>query len=303
MFPVTRVDSTRAEAVESLGTKGKFWCRDGDRRLLFKAEERGYGEDWSEKVVCELAALLGIPHVHYEMAFDVETQVPGVVSDMMLLPGQILVHGNVLLQAVDPDYPRTVLRVRAHTVDAVFGLVQRLAPPEPRWSEGLPSGITSAVGVYCGYLMLDAWVANQDRHHENWAAIWDGKRARLAPSYDHGSSLAPHINDEERAGRLATRDQGYSVKAFARRAKSRFFASASDGRPLGTVEAFETFAAQVKPAADVWRSRLAAVDEHAVGEILGQMPPDRLSSVALAFTVQLLAENRKRILSPREDTE
>ena len=22
--------------------------------------------------------------------------------------------------------------------------------------------------------MLDAWIANQDRHHENWGAIWDG---------------------------------------------------------------------------------------------------------------------------------
>jgi hypothetical protein len=41
MFSVLRVDSRRAEALEPLGAKRKFWFTDGTRRSLFKFEERG----------------------------------------------------------------------------------------------------------------------------------------------------------------------------------------------------------------------------------------------------------------------
>lgn len=45
---IRRVDRRRAQAVEPLGSKPKFWFSDGDRRLLFKADDRGTGEDWAE---------------------------------------------------------------------------------------------------------------------------------------------------------------------------------------------------------------------------------------------------------------
>jgi hypothetical protein len=68
MFPIHRIDRSTAEAVEPLGTKPKFWFTANGRRMLFKAEERGTGEDWAEKVACHLCELLGLPHVHYELA-------------------------------------------------------------------------------------------------------------------------------------------------------------------------------------------------------------------------------------------
>ena len=80
MFPVIRVDSRQDELLEQLGTKRKFWYRDANGVLtLFKAEERGTGEDWAEKVACELCELLGLPHVQYELAHDEPANVPGVV--------------------------------------------------------------------------------------------------------------------------------------------------------------------------------------------------------------------------------
>jgi hypothetical protein len=64
MFPTVPVDPAKAESLEQLGTKRKFWFTDDQgRRVLFKAEERGTGEDWAEKLACELAGLLGLPHV------------------------------------------------------------------------------------------------------------------------------------------------------------------------------------------------------------------------------------------------
>ncbi len=67
-FPIRRVDPVRREAFEALGTKRKFWFRDGGRWLLFKAEDRGTGDDWAEVISSHLCALLGLPHVQYELA-------------------------------------------------------------------------------------------------------------------------------------------------------------------------------------------------------------------------------------------
>ena len=32
-------------------------------------------------------------------------------------------------------------------------------------------GVLTAPEVFAGYLVLDAWVANQDRHDQNWAVL------------------------------------------------------------------------------------------------------------------------------------
>jgi hypothetical protein len=68
MFPTIRIDRNRAEAVEPLGTKRKFWFSEKNKRMLFKAEERGTGEDWAEKLACELCRRIGLPHVEYAAA-------------------------------------------------------------------------------------------------------------------------------------------------------------------------------------------------------------------------------------------
>lgn len=300
MFPV--LEAGEPIATEQLGSKKKFWYTDGSgRRMLFKAEERGYGEDWSEKVVCELAAMLGIPHVHYELAFNPATGDPGVVSEFMGLQGQTLVHGNTLMQLIDSEYPVKVLRVPAHTVDAVYMAVRMLELPERRWAADLPKGFTTGVEVFAGYLMLDAWVANQDRHHENWGAIWTGEELALAPSYDHGAALARNISDKDREARLRTKDQGYSIAAFARRGASRIFANGTDKQPLRALDAFRQFSAPIEDAAAAWIARLRLVDEGAVARVLAEVPPDRLSAVGREFTLQLLLENQKRILAPRDE--
>lgn len=53
----------------------------------------------------------------------------------------------------------------------------------------MPSGLSSALDVFAGYVLLDAWIANQDRHHENWGALRMGTALYLAPSFDHGAAL------------------------------------------------------------------------------------------------------------------
>jgi hypothetical protein len=67
----------------------------------------------------------------------------------------------------DKAYPRErFYRVRQHTLRLVLAIIRQTAIQSPLgWN---PFGnIESALDVFVGYLPLDAWIANQDRHHEN----------------------------------------------------------------------------------------------------------------------------------------
>lgn len=311
MFPVKRVNPDLAENLEPLGTKRKYWFRtpsaaagEPDTRLLFKAEERGTGEDWAEKIACELAGVLGLPHVHYELAVEMGSEKPGVVCASCAVRPVSLVLGNQLLLAIDKDYPAGAaqkFKVKAHTVEAVVEAVGIIQPPPGEWMNGVPGGIATAMDVFTGYVLLDAWVANQDRHHENWGTLWDGKAISLAPTFDHGAGLARNLTDEERKERLTTRDANRQVPFFAAKARSAFFVDVSASRPMTTYAAWRAFATRSPEAAAVWRARLEAVDGPTVQSVLDGVPPARMSGVCREFTMALLAENRRRILDGSDE--
>jgi hypothetical protein len=306
MFQVVPVNSSKAEALEPLGTKRKFWFRDDhNRRMLFKAEERGTGEDWAEKIACELCALVGLPHVQYELALESDGQKPGVVCENCAPPPVALVLGNQLLFAVDPEYPAGTPRkykVRQHTVEAVAEVLSLLQPPPEQWMRGVPAGVDSALGVFAGYVMLDAWIANQDRHHENWGVLFDqtrptGSQLALAPTFDHGASMARNLTDSERQERLVTKDVNRQIPAFSRRARSAFYGESTPEKPMTTVEAWYALAGRAPEAAKVWLGRLAAIGPDSLRQLLEEVPPNRLSRIGRDFTLYLLLENQKRLLA------
>ena len=208
-YPVRQVLTSARFRDETMGTKEKFWCRD-EKGLhwLFKFARPRTGEHWSEKIAAEVGLALGVPCAHVELA-ECRGQ-PGSLTRSFVTKGWAsLVHGNELLQEVDASYPVVKLRgVTKHTVDAVLGLLSKVDAPtssDPR--------LVSAADIFMGYLLLDAVVVNSDRHHENWGVLQlAGGVRRLAPSYDHASSLGRELLDADRQARLATRDARRSVE-------------------------------------------------------------------------------------------
>jgi len=131
MSQISSVDPTKALHLEQLGTKRKYcYYAEHSRLMLFKAEERGTGEDWAEKSCCELTQVLGLPHVVYDLAEEKGTGTPGVVCETFVPPEGALALGNELLLRGDPSYPASDrYKIRSCTVDAVVEVVRSLGQP------------------------------------------------------------------------------------------------------------------------------------------------------------------------------
>lgn len=290
-YPVILVDESAAEFPETLGTKEKFWIvHDGAFHLL-KFGRDGTGEDWAEKAASELCDLLGLPHAVYHLA-RVRDRLC-VLSPSIVPKDGRLILGNELINQVGAralDGAR-VYRQKEHTVSRVLAaLAIYLRPKYPdQW------------GTFIGYLLLDAWIGNTDRHHENWGIIVHGdRRLTLAPTFDHASSMGRELTDEVREARLTTRDTRYGVKAFSEKARSALFADEKDRHPLTPTEAFLLAARANRVAGLGWLNVLAGITNEQVANVFERFPPGILSEASRDFALALLAENRKRLLGNLE---
>ena len=295
-YPIFELPEDAPIQLEQLGTKTKFWYEGPKgQMMLYKEGRPGTGENWAEKACCEICKLLGLPHADYELA--VWKGRVGVVTPSFVPEGGRLVLGNELLARIVDNYDQSArFHARQHTVRIVMAIVSAQSVGFPLgWRS--PGAIADVAGVFVGYLLLDALVSNQDRHHENWGLV-SGPNQRLffAPTFDHASSLGRNETDETRIERLTTKDKGRSVQAYVERARSAFFESRTSAKPLKTLEAFRE-AVKIRPAAAAyWRDRLAAVDPTQYRDILDEIPGTEISAPARDFACRMLEINAKRIL-------
>jgi hypothetical protein len=258
---------------EQMGSKRKFWfCdRQSSRWYLFKYSRENTGEHWSEKVACEVARLLGLPHAEVDLAtHDAAWGV--LVRDIREDRDQSLLHGNELLLELDSTYPaRETFRVSEHTVERVAEALAThgvLLPDAATFPQALPSGVDDALGLFVGYLLLDALIGNTDRHHENWAVVVSrsatgARRLQLAPTYDHASSLGRELPDEKRSARMrAARERG--VAGYAERTRSAFYAAmGASSTALSPRDAFTAAGRRRPNARQAWLSRCEQVGVNA----------------------------------------
>lgn len=305
-YPIFVLPPDARDTSEPMGTKEKFWFEHTDRnRWLFKFNRHGHGDDWSERIASEVAALLGLPHGHVELA-TFENR-PGVICRDFTNRRQLsLVHGNELLvMLIDPQYPKEQnYKVTGHTVERVLSILGQ--PWVARPGEFVPSeGIATAVDVFAGYLVLDALVGNTDRHHENWAVVVPtsdagntvpGRGVQLAPTFDHASCLGFNLRDEERTDRM-TPGRNRSVDTFADRAASKMYLEVDAAKPLSPLAAFAE-ATRARPAARrAWIERVGRIADEQLRAVIEPVPAERMSRPARDFAHALLRLNRARILA------
>lgn len=295
MFPVITVDDDAPEFPEQLGTKEKYWLRMESQRQLFKIGRPGTGENWAEKIASELADLLGLPHAHYDLA--VWNGHKGVLSLLFVPENGRLILGNELLAAIHTDYPqREIRRVRDHTLGRIHALLTSpLIGLPPNW-KSISDRIASAYDLFLGYLLLDAWIANQDRHHENWGLISHQGQIYLAPSYDHAASMGQNESDATRQDRLMTRDRGRHISAYITKARSAIYDRKTSKKALLTLDLFIKAAGKSPNAAKVWLDQLQQIPGNACQNLFEQLPDDEITSLAKQFALKMLELNKQRLL-------
>lgn len=291
--------------IEQMGTKRKFWFqnKEGTEQFLFKYNRPNTGEDWSEKIAAEIAELIGLPHAVVELA-QCEGQRGVVSKDFTEMEAKgALVHGNELLEALDPDYPSKEFRnVSQHSIDNLIRILSSRVVRLPD-SHSFPSGIGNSVDLFLGYLMLDVFVGNTDRHHENWGIlvrIGEAERefyAELAPSFDHASSLGRELMESRRETLLAGKGGQGNVAMYASRAPSAIYLGTEDRKPLLTLDAFSRFSDHAPNARKIWLDKLNGLQEDSMRECVGRVPSDILSRSSAEFVCQLLLYNRERLLN------
>jgi hypothetical protein len=314
LYPVVDVSDWELVENEVLGANPKSWVRspgsgrDRQGDWLFKpvvvptSTGHRQGEDWAEKIVSELGGLLGVPCAVVELAS--RAGVRGSISRNVVPPGWDRVLGSELLAATEPSYRGPFLgsdgrerRPRGrpgHSPTAIAAALARCSAPP---GSGLPNGLTA----FAGYILLDAWVANQDRHDQNWAVLRSAVAPLphvLAPSYDHASSVGFNLTDEKRGAELA---RAGGVSHFVARARADRFEHDPEmpksQRPT-LVEMARRFLRQAGPEAEnLWYQRLEHVDSVDIERIVGSVPG--LSEVTRTFVVELLRANRGRLLDVR----
>jgi hypothetical protein len=281
---------------EPMGSKSKFWFKEPTfGRCLYKYTRPNTGEYWAEKIASELAELLQLPHARYELAETWEGNF-GIISLNFVPKGGTLIHGNEILTPLIPNYPTyDKYGASQHTIDVVFKAIQNLQVTLPQ-DVSVPNGIQNAVDMFVGYLLLDAWIGNGDRHHENWGFIRQKGNSYnilyLAPTYDHASSLGRELSDEKRKVR--------SVEAYTQKCLSAFYRNVNDLKPLKTFELFCEVANRYPHAVEVWLSCLENISTEKIDLILQRFPTERLSLISAQFAKKILMFNQKRLLSLRK---
>ncbi|HHF2898719.1 TPA: HipA domain-containing protein [Vibrio alginolyticus] len=302
-YPIFEVHDQNFDDFEDMGTKSKFWYTDPSdkKQYLFKSthteDKNGApvircGEDWAEKISCELAEALGIPHAQYDLASHNGEM--GTRSLNFSVKGDKLYFGNHLLERVEQSQklePKT--GQKSQEVSRVALVMEKVVVKPPRTWENTTS-IKSALDVFIGYLMFDCLISNQDRHNENWALTVNPEgKMTLAPTFDHAASLGRNESDENRKRRLYPEQANQSVEQYVRKSKSHFYLK---GTRLKTIEAFTEFAKLSPKAAIEWVERLEKLECDQVNNIVSRIPHSVISETAKQFCIAIIESNKKRII-------
>ncbi len=289
LFPIIEVPEDAIQETEDLGTKFKFWFRANQLDYLYKQARANTGEAWSEKIASELCQLLNLPHANYELA--IWNGNLGTISPSFVPPNNTLMLGNDFLAEIEPNYPQfEKFRVSEHTLDVVVKAIANSSVSLPlNWNP--PTGIQTPVETFVGYLLLDAWIGNTDRHHENWGFIVN-QIVHLAPTFDHASCLGRELQDNKRQNKLNNK----TVNNYAAKSRSGIYAKVGDRKAMLTLDAFEEAAQRYSQAALIWLQRLANISEDEILSLFVRVPGEYISEISLEFAKQILTINRHRLL-------
>lgn len=293
--------------IEQTGSSANTWLEDPATGILWLHKSTvvavgtgiEQGEDWAEVVAARVGEALGAPCAQARLCRRSGRR--GSLSRQVRPNGWALWEGGLRLEsveapgyvphrdgepAIDPDRPG--VRRPGHSLENI-----RLALDGVDVPPGYDGPLLSAFDVFVGYLILDALIANRDRHEQNWAVLdpqLEPTPLQLSPSFDHAGSLGFNVGEHEARRRVA---EG-SVGTWARRGTAHRF------EHLRRPETLVSLAARAvglggEQGGTWWRRRLTELElQPILNELLERRIPE-MSEVSVTFAGELLQHNLGRL--------
>ena len=271
-----------------MGSKKKFWYlqEQQERKWLFKFPREKTGEHWAEKIASEIAELLDVQHATVRLAVYDERK--GSATESFVRESEELVHGNQLLSHLVHGYdPGTTFRQSLHTLANIWSAV------ESAFVETEHIGLAKV--QIAEYLVLDALIGNTDRHHENWGILQErvgnDLKRRVAPSFDHASSLGRELVDTARDRRLSQERVG----DYAEKASGAIYWSEDERSGLSPLNLVRRATCQYQEVFGPALLKLSGVDDQSIGRVIERVPDLWMSDSARKFAFALMQYNVQQL--------
>ena len=293
-YEIIKVDPSTIEDIEQLGSKPKFWFYRGDQRWLFKEARANTGEDWAEKAAAEIAPLVGVSAARVELAVARGKSGSATLNFVDSNAGEVLVHGNELLAGQVLGYDKRKQQKQSdHTLENIREAVQKVFPEDQA---------VAILQTLAGYAVFDAVIVNTDRHHENWGvlfslelAVGEG-RVRVAPSFDHASSLGRELLDGARERYLTSG----SMRRYMKNGRGGIYRDSNDSHGANPLDLVRFGLLRFPEYFSGSSKRAAQLDMVSVARIFEEIPAERMSVSARQFAfefVQLSVNELKKALA------
>ena len=186
-----------------------------------------------------------------------------------------------------------VNRGRARAGYSLDNIRAALSGVEPPFEVDDDLAAAGSFGVFSSYLVLDAIIANADRHESNWAIlrpVVGSDAVRLAPAFDNENSLGYQLTDENRDAILrGSRSNG--VDAWVTKGMAARFDFGS-GTPLSLVD-LASLAVRESGLGELLELKLDSLTLSVVNDIVDRLT--EMSDLERKFAASITITNSERV--------
>ena len=306
-------------ASERRGTRTKYWVRiDGSAdEWLLKIPRAGTGEHWAEKVASEVGRLIGVNCAQVELARYVAQSVfsPDTGEGREREQGQEtlaticksflpveydadteydFIHGWEVLQLLIEGYDTNRrFGQRDHNIKNITVTLAQLmgvnsVNPMPLWDHTLEH--------LASYALLDGFIGNTDRHHENWMiafVIESGNGfIETMPSYDHASSLGRELSDDKRLRIL----ESNGVLRYLQLGRGGVYVDNRRKHALSPLRLARLLCRWRPGFMHRTLDRIDNVSELQIRTVIERVPAEFMSDIAKEFACQVVLTSKQELL-------
>ena len=255
------------------GTRQKFWLKHPSENqiYMFKVPKENTGEVWAEKIVSDLGKVLGLNMMDVSIAKH--NDMFGSLAKNFREETEIFYEGGDLFYSIFEDFDRFNLKYYdiANILDILKGYNL-----ERRFLQ-IP--------------IFDTFVANQDRHCDNWGIIYRDNSYDLSPIYDNGASLGYQLEPSHIINMLKN---GQMFTAFSNR--SRSLIGLSGKRKPKSLDLLSWIRRRFPYEVKEEFERINMVDQPMVESIISPIPQEAMDDIYKEWVVKLLLYRKEWLL-------